>query len=189
VKAFLAVMALRLLTLATGIDHVTTLDTWSNPICTITGVGSATAFIVLAARNYFAPPAGTVLPERWARLKKGNFLLWSLQGIAATAVIAVLAGWCSAALVGVAAQYLDGSEASFEATVLSVDSSYSARGVCRERVRVRRESDAVNLTICLVTRYRPSIATGLLQAGMPVTVHIVDTALGPVVRSVEPSRS
>jgi hypothetical protein len=74
VTAWLALLTVRGVILGTGIDHCTTIDLWSNPMCALMGVACGVVFAVLLARNYFAPPTGTPIPERTAKLKQNNFL-------------------------------------------------------------------------------------------------------------------
>jgi hypothetical protein len=184
---FLAVLGLTALVCSSGIDRWTTLDpwSWSYPLRATVGTGAALAFAVLVIRSYFCPPAGTVLPDKLAQLKRDNAVLWFARGLTATTVLALIVGWSCVRVAGVGAQYLAGREDSFDATVTSVYAG-GGRSACTGYVIVRRASDAATLQICLVTWYRHSLATGLLQVDQPVTVRVVRTALGVVVKSVEP---
>jgi hypothetical protein len=187
ITVFLAVLGLTALVCSSGIDRWTTLDpwSWSYPLRAAVGAGSALAFAILVIRSYFFPPADTVLPEEIAQLKRDNPDWWFLRGLMATAVLAIIVGWACVRTAGVGAQYLGGREDSFDATVTSL---YARRGrsACTGYVTVRRDSDAGTLQICLVTWYRHTLATGLLEVDRPVTIRVVRTPLGVVVKSVEP---
>jgi hypothetical protein len=182
-----AVLGLTALVCASGIDRWTTLDpwTWSYPLRAAFGGASASAFAALGIRSYFFPSPGTALAEKLAQLKRDNVVSWFVRGAATTAVLALIVGWSCVRLAGVGAQYLIGWEGSFAATVVRVYPNYG-RSACTGYAIVRRDSDAATLQICLVTRYRHSLAMGILQVDEPVTIRVVNTALGVVVKSVEP---
>lgn len=186
IGALVAVYGLRLVVLRTGLDHVTTLETWSNPICAIAGVVAGAAFAWFSGRNWFTPPSDRTVSPWIANLRQDDFLIWCLLGAAVTVGFSILSAIFCANLVGVGAQYLDGVQDSFSATVISEKTINYSRAFCKIELQVIRSSDAATLTICLATPQRPSLASAALEPSKPVTVHVLDTPLGVVVQSVEP---
>ena len=187
VGAFVVVGALRLLTLQAGFDRFTTIDTWSNSICAIVGALSGGTIGVLVARTWFAAQ-GTHSSAKAMKLRQDSFVAWCLCGVIITIGFAAATAWMCASLLGVGAQYSKGSHQSFDATVVSNSPIHLARGMCIRSLELRRDSNGSRVSICLSTRYRSSLATGILESGMPVRVYIEDTWLGTVVESVEPRR-
>ena len=187
IRAFIVVLALRLLTLQAGLDRFTTIDTWSNSICAIVGAVSGGTIGLLLARTWFAAQ-GTHASAQAVKLRQVSFGAWCLCGGIITIGFAAGTAWACASLLGVAAQYSRGSHQSFDATVVSNSPIYSAKGICTRSLELSRDSDRSRVSICLSTRYRSSLTTGILESGMPVRVYLNDTWLGAVVESVEPRR-
>ena len=187
IRAFLVVFAVRVLTLQVGLDRFTTIDLWSNSICAIVGAVSGGTIGGFLARTWFAAQ-GTHASAKAAKLRQASFVAWCLFGVTIVIGFGAATGWACASLLGVGAQYSKGSHQSFDATVVSNSPIYSARGMCTRNLELRRESDRSRVSICLTTRYRSSLATGILESGMPVRVYVNDTWLGAVVESVEPRR-
>lgn len=185
---FFAVALLTVIVCASGVDRWTTLDpwTWFYPLRAACGATVAGLTAFLGVRGYFFPPAGTALQEKIAQLKRDNYFSWFARGAMATAAIALMMGWCCVRVASVGAQYLDGREDSFDATVTSIYSG--SRSACTRYLIVRRDGDAARLQICLVTWYRHSLASGVLAVDEPVTIRVVVTALGVVVKSVRPKQ-
>jgi hypothetical protein len=187
-KALLAVGAARVFAYQTGVDHLTTLGTWSNPICSIVGLLSGATTALFLGLNWFVPPAGMPVPARTARLKEDNYFSWRALGAVLTIGFSVAMAWMCASLLGIGAQYLKGSQDSFEATVISERPTYSPRALCRRELSLRQDSTGAVLSMCAVAEHRPSLSTGTLEPGMPVSVQVRRTRLGVVVESVEPKR-
>jgi hypothetical protein len=185
-NALVAVCGLRVLVLQAGIDHQTTLQIWSNPICATIGIGAGAAFAWFLARNWFSPTSGKPVPAWIVKLRNDDSLSWRALGVVVTIGFSALAASICANLMGVAAQYLKGPQDSFTATVISERTIRSPRAVCRRELKLLRSSDVAELTFCLQAADRPSLARGALQPYMAVTVNVVDTKLGLVVVSVEP---
>ena len=186
IKFSLAVLTLRFLLLETGLDRLTTLGTWSNPVCLAIGSAFGVAVAVLLALNWFTPPTCLTMPKRTERLKQRSFLAWCVSGAILTIATSAAMAWTCTSLLGVGAQYLDGSPGSFEATVVSQRSAHTAGAICRAKLDVMPTTKGPLLTICLITKYRSSLSTGDLAQGTLVTVHVLDTHLGRVVQSVTP---
>jgi hypothetical protein len=185
-KALVAVYGLRLLVWQAGIDHQSTLQTWSNPICATVGITTGAAFAWLLARQWFSPAAGRPVPAWIAKLRNEDYLIWSLVGAAVTIGFAAVAAWVCAGLLGVGAQYLKGAPDSFSATVISERTILSSRAACRRQLTLLRSIDVRYFTICIEPADGRSLATMALKPYTAVTVNVEVTPLGVVVKSVEP---
>lgn len=182
----LALMALRTLVLQLGIDRLTTIDLWSNPVCAFVGALSGSAITVFVAHIWFAPSPGTPISPKVAKLRQDRPVVWGICGFALSIGLGFLTAFLGASLLGVRAQYLSGPSSSFDAVVFADREIHSRKGACTRKVDVRAETDGSDLTICLATRHRSSLVSGgFLERGTEVTVHVVDTYLGRVVTSVQ----
>jgi hypothetical protein len=183
IVSILALGAVRLFTLQFGLDRFTTIELWSNQICSFAGGLSGIAVAAFLARNWFTGEMPVV--PRVVQLKQRSPALWAIQGVALPTVAGLAVAWLVASFLGVLAQYLGGIPYSFDAVVVSESELVSARGVCRHNAKVRRESDGSEITICLVTRYRPSlVSAGVIVPGAVVRVDALNTPLGEVVQSI-----
>ena len=186
-RAWLAIAAIRLITLQTGLDHLTTLAIWSNPICATVGGLSALLLALVFMRNWFNPPPDTPIPERNKKLRERSFFFWCVCGVVVSIGFAGLTAWMCASLVSVGAQYIRGSPDSFEATAISEKATISYKAACRLKLDILRTSDSASFTICIDAKYRPALANQTFAPQTAVTVHVLRTALGAVVQSVEPA--
>jgi hypothetical protein len=168
-----------------GIDRLTTVDTWTTPLCVIAAITAGGFAAVSIARFWFFPDPGIPLPTKYMALKRHGVVPWCAAGIVISAVFAFIVAWMFVSLLGVGAQYLRGTPESFAATVVSkTATSPLSRDVCRLRLGIQPKPQGSELTVCIATTYRPSLAFGAIEPGAQVIVSTSRTALGTVIESI-----
>jgi hypothetical protein len=73
------------------------------------------------------------------------------------------------------------------ATVVAIVPRSSSIFTCEEFVTARLDDAKSHVTFCLKTQHGPPLTTRRLEAGGEVSLHIAETALGDVVRSIDPA--
>jgi len=166
-----ALLVLNTLSIQAGIDRLVTINSWSKPLSILIGVAAALATgggVALSGASFKS--SGSKVQRAFGAL-----------------VLGALAAWLVVRSLGVAAQHLRGSLITRSAVVTSVRTYYVRRGPCERYVALAFDSNEQH-DLCLSTRFRGSLASATLSAGMPVSIRLRDTIFGDVVESIEPAQ-
>jgi hypothetical protein len=176
----------RVLLLLARIDHLTTIHTWRKAGCIAIAVTVAFASAALVARLVATPD-----PSSDSNRIGGQEQPQSAQVAAGALGVGVIVLWACMGMLGAVAQHVPGRPEVLSATVFAVGPSTAVgRGTCRQYVVFTEDRAGAKTSICVRTRYGPSLSTAELEPGTAVRIYVTSTQWGDVVTSIEPiSRS
>lgn len=170
-----SIVGIRLLLPVLGIDQLITVGAWSKPLCLLLGGLIGIAIVIVSVFAWVRTPPKD-LPS-----------LWRLRAAISALFLGAVAMWVCVGLLGVRAQYLTRATTIVAATVIAVVPRSSGIYTCEEFVTARLDNDRSDVSFCLKTQRGQALTTGRLEAGEAVRLHIAETALGNVVRSIDPA--
>ena len=140
---------------------------------------------VFTARSYFGPQTDIIdrYPE-WSQLRKRT-ADWLFRGCALTVAATAAFWWLSGQALGIAAQHLKGSTATYHGNVILVRPTAGLRAVCRIDIAVRLHPSLSKMEFCLsIKGGKPA---GPLELRPPDAVVILTriNSLGEAVDSID----
>lgn len=156
-------------------DRRTTVNLWTRPVCLLIG-----GWVAVLCVAYFLSLRSTArrTGETAEVGKTGDNLLGAV-------VVGLVSGAVTVSLCGTVAQYLPGTPAVVEATVLSYR-PYGGRGGCYRSARLAWASGQSTSRVCLERAWHSPIdSVPTMHVGDEVSVHLIRTPLGDVVRRID----
>lgn len=168
------------------IDKLSTISV-ATPIVIAAACLVASFVGIVSALLYWSPEPSD-MRENLERLRRDRPGVWHLVGVSCVIVLAAIAAFGTARVLGVLAQHIEGNEILLSGRVVDIRPNGSARNPCLRKLFGRLDDSGEELVVCIETAFSPPIADARIKLGSSFQAEAVETPFGTAVHYIRLKR-